>query len=71
MKSNEIDKTWISNILVRNNFLCLKQVYYCLTLVCVYITSLLNWILLPVFDVELNIKMQIWKETSTKMYTPF
>ena len=36
MKSNEDDKTWISNLLVRNNFLCLKQVYCCLTFVCVY-----------------------------------
>ena len=37
MKSNEENKTWISNILVRNNFLCLKQVYCCLTFVFVYI----------------------------------
>ena len=37
MKSNEDNKTLISNILVRNNFLCLKQVYCCLTFVCVYI----------------------------------
>ena len=35
MKSNEDNKTWISNILVWNN-LCLKQVYCCLTFVCVY-----------------------------------
>ena len=37
MKSNEDNKTWISNILIRNNFLCLKQVYCCLTFVCVYV----------------------------------
>ena len=37
MKSNEDNKTLISNILVRNIFLCLKQVYCCLTFVCVYI----------------------------------
>ena len=37
MKSNEDNKTWISNIMVRNIFLCLKQVYCCLTFVCVYI----------------------------------
>ena len=37
MKSNEDNKTWVSNILERNNFLCLKQVYCCLTFVCVYI----------------------------------
>ena len=37
MKSNEDNKTWISNIVVPNNFLCLKQVYCCLTFVCVYI----------------------------------
>ena len=37
MKSNKDNKTWISNILVRNIFLCLKQVYCCLTFVCVYI----------------------------------
>ena len=37
MKSNEDNKTWISNILVRNIFLCLKQVYCCLTFVCVCI----------------------------------
>ena len=36
MKSNEDNKTWISNILVRSIFLCLKQVYCCLTFVCVY-----------------------------------
>ena len=37
MKSNEDNKTWIFNILVQNIFLCLKQVYCCLTFVCVYI----------------------------------
>ena len=37
MKSKEDNETWISNIFVRNNFLCLKQVYCCLTFVCVYI----------------------------------
>ena len=37
MKSNENNKTWISNIVVRNIFLCLKQVYCCLTFVCMYI----------------------------------
>ena len=38
MNSNEDKKkTWISHILVRNIFLCLKQVYCCLTFVCVYI----------------------------------
>ena len=36
MKSNEDNKTWISNILVRNIFLCLKQIYCGLTFVCVY-----------------------------------
>ena len=36
MKSNEDNKTWISNISLRNIFLCLKQVYCCLTFVCVY-----------------------------------
>ena len=41
MKSNEDNKTWISKILVRNNCLCLKQVYCCLTFVCVYIIALL------------------------------
>ena len=39
MKSNKDDKTWISNILVRNNSLCLKQIYCCLTCVCMYITE--------------------------------
>ena len=39
MKSNEDNKTWISHILERNIFLCLKQVYCCLTFVCVYIIS--------------------------------
>ena len=37
MKSNEDNKTGISYILVRNKFLCLKQVYCCLTFVCMYI----------------------------------
>ena len=36
MKSNEDNKTWISNILVRNIFFWLKPVYCCLTFVCVY-----------------------------------
>ena len=38
MKSNEDNKTWISNILVRNKCVCLKQAYCCLTLVCVYLS---------------------------------
>ena len=38
MKSNEDIKTWISNTLVRNIFQCLKQVYCCLTFVCVYMS---------------------------------
>ena len=42
MKSNEDNKTLISNILVRNIFLCLKQVYCCLTFVCVYISVVLK-----------------------------
>ena len=36
MKSNEDNKTWICNIMVRNIFM-FKQVYCCLTFVCVYI----------------------------------
>ena len=44
MKSNEDNKTWISNILVRNIFLCLKQVYCCLTFVCVYIYTSCVWL---------------------------
>ena len=36
MKPNADNKTWISSILVRNNCLFLKQVYCCLTFVCVY-----------------------------------
>ena len=39
MKATEDNKTWISNILLRNIFLCLKQVYWCLTFVCVYIAD--------------------------------
>ena len=47
MKSNEDNKTWISNILERNIFFMFK-------------TSLLL----------LNFCLCIYKETSTKMYTP-
>ena len=36
MKSNEDNKTWISNIFGTKHFLCLKQVYCCLTFVFVY-----------------------------------
>ena len=47
MKSNEDNKTWISNILVRNIFLCLKQVYCCLTFVCVYMLQVLSYFIYP------------------------
>ena len=57
MKSNEDNKTRISNILVRNIFLCLKQVYCCLTFVCVYIWLFWGVILclLPTYDVFITL----------------
>ena len=57
MKSNEDNKTWISSILVRNNVLCLKQVYCCLTFLCMYILKISTNVLVPLAKTVVCVSM--------------